>query len=88
MTREEKVQFASALPLSNTEMTVGFDTAAGGGYGSPLSRPVIHVQADVRDGLVSLMEAQEVYGVIMDPETLEADLPATQARRRALAQSE
>ncbi len=88
LTREEKVQFSSALPLSNSEMTVGFDTAAGGGYGSPLSRPVIHVQADVRDGLVSLMEAQEVYGVIMDPETLEADLPATQARRRALAQSE
>ena len=35
-------------------MTVGFDTAAGGGYGSPLARAIEKVERDVRDGVVSL----------------------------------
>jgi len=84
LTREEKVQQASALPLTDTGMSVGFDTAAGGGYGSPLARIVEKVQQDVRDGLVSLEQAAAVYGVILDPETLAADRMATDARRDEL----
>ncbi len=81
LTREEKVQHASALPLTDTDMTVGFDTAAGGGYGSPLARAIEKVERDVRDGVVSLEQAAAVYGVILDPETLVADRTATAARR-------
>lgn len=81
LTQEEKFRYASALPLTNTEMTVGFDTAGGGGYGSPLSRTIDSVLRDVRDGLVSLDQAAAVYGVILDPETLAPDIVATRARR-------
>lgn len=84
LTREEKFEFASALPLNNG--SVGFDTAAGGGYGSPLRRDAQKVRDDVRDGLVSLDQAEQAYGVILDPETLEVDHSATETKRRALAE--
>lgn len=86
LTREEKFEFASALPLNNGSMTVGFDTAAGGGYGSPLNRDAHKVRDDVRDGLVSLDKAEEAYGVILNPKTLEVDQSATEIKRRALAE--
>ncbi len=84
LTREEKVQRASALPLVDTDMTVGFDTAGGGGYGSPLERDIENVQRDVRDGVVSFDQAAAVYGVIFDPDTLVPDRAATEARRSEL----
>lgn len=84
LTREEKVQQASALSLADTEMIVGFDTAAGGGYGSPLARAVEKVARDVRDGVVSLEQAADVYGVVLDRQTLVADRAATAARRHEL----
>ncbi len=46
-------------------------TATGGGYGDPLKRPVERVVADVRDGFVTPEAARRVYGVTLDPETLE-----------------
>ncbi len=81
LSRAEKVRFASALPLVDLEQTVGFDTAAGGGYGSPLKRKLEQVQADVRDGLVSQQQAKSAYGVVLDPRTLEPDISATSAIR-------
>ena len=84
LTRAEKVEVASALPLTDVDMTVGFETAAGGGYGSPLERSLDSVQADVRDGLVSLAHAETVYGVILDSESLQLDRQASEAKRREL----
>ena len=81
LSRAEKVQHAGALPLDDTEASVGFETAAGGGYGPPIERAVESVQADVRDGLVSLAAAAAVYGVAIDPDTLELDTRATEANR-------
>ncbi len=85
LTRAEKVAVAGALPLTDGAMTVGFDTAAGGGYGSPLERALEDVQADVRDGLVSLEQADVVYGVVLDPQTLRLDRRASEEKRRQLA---
>ncbi|MCY3865429.1 MAG: hydantoinase B/oxoprolinase family protein [Chloroflexi bacterium] len=84
LSRAEKVRHASALPLLDTRATVGFETAAGGGYGPPKEREIASVQADVRDGLVSLERAASVYGVILDPKSLEIDLKATAARRNEM----
>ena len=84
LTREEKVRYASALPLTNPDMTVGFDTAAGGGYGSPLKRDAAAVASDARDGLVSLEHAASVYGVVLDEATLALDEAATAALRHQL----
>ncbi len=86
LSREEKFKFASALPLNNGSMAVGFDTAAGGGYGSPLKRDAGQVRDDVRDGLVSLDSAAKEYGVILNPTTLEVDQSATEIKRRSLAE--
>ena len=85
LTRAEKVAVAGALPLTDGAMTVGFDTAAGGGYGSPLERALEDVQADARDGLVSLEQADAVYGVVLDPKTLRLDRRASEEKRRQLA---
>jgi N-methylhydantoinase B len=46
-------------------------TGTGGGYGDPLERPVEKVQADVKSGYVTLDQAAQVYGVVLDPETME-----------------
>jgi N-methylhydantoinase B len=43
----------------------------GGGYGSPFERPAAKVQQEVRDGIVSLQAARDLYGVALDPDTLE-----------------
>jgi N-methylhydantoinase B len=46
-------------------------TGTGGGYGDPLERPVKRVQNDVKDGYVTLEQAAQVYGVKLDPGTLD-----------------
>ena len=56
-------------------------SGGGGGYGPPWQRPVEKVQEDVRQGYVSAAQAEEIYGVVIDPETFALDLAATERRR-------
>jgi N-methylhydantoinase B len=61
-------------------------SGGGGGYGSPLSRPLADVCNDVRQGYVSVTAAAELYAVVVDPATFEVDEAATmrlRAERRA-----
>ena len=60
-------------------------SAGGGGWGDPLHRDPEAVRCDVRNELVSLAAARDVYGVVLDPTMLAVDTPATAARRRELA---
>src|SRR5919198_6561188 len=46
-------------------------TGTGGGWGDPHERPVEEVVEDVRDGYVTVEQAERDYGVVLDPETLE-----------------
>jgi N-methylhydantoinase B len=55
----------------------------GGGYGDPLERAVEEVADDVRQGYVSIKAAAELYGVVVDPDTLVVDRAATERRRAA-----
>lgn len=59
----------------------------GGGFGDPLDREPESVLADVRAGLVSVEQAQQVYGVGFtggtDPRALAVDQQLTGARREA-----
>src|SRR5262249_41877754 len=57
-------------------------SGGGGGFGSPLERPVAQGREDVRLGYVSLRAARGYYGVVLAPETLAINEKAT-ARRRA-----
>ncbi len=84
LSREEVITQTGAMPLTSPDLLVSFDTTGGGGFGSPLDRPAEKVWADVRDELVSIEQAAEVYGVVIDPTTLEVDQAATKARREAL----
>jgi N-methylhydantoinase B len=45
------------------------ESCGGGGYGDPLDRDPEKVRWDVREGFVSLEEARNVYGVIVDTGT-------------------
>jgi N-methylhydantoinase B len=46
-------------------------TGVGGGYGDPASRHPEAVRQDVHNEFLSVEQAQKIYGVILDPETLE-----------------
>ena len=59
-------------------------SAGGGGFGDPLARPVESVVRDVRDELVSIGAAADVYGVVMTHDGYGADPHATAERRQAL----
>jgi N-methylhydantoinase B len=55
-------------------------TGTGGGWGSPLERPVEAVVEDVRDGYVTVEQAEREYGVVVDRDTFEV-VRLAEARR-------
>jgi len=60
--------------------------AGGGGYGDPLKRDAYAVLDDVQQEKLSLGHARTEYGVVVDPETLELDVAATEALREEMRQ--
>lgn len=58
----------------------------GSGYGDVLERRPDLVAADLVRGVTTLRSALEVYGVVVDPTTLEVDLEATDKQRLAIRQ--
>jgi N-methylhydantoinase B len=59
-------------------------TGGGGGWGSPLERPLDLVAADLADGYVSPDAAVEHYGVVLDGDR-GVDVSASERRRSELA---
>lgn len=60
---------------------VRWELAGGGGWGDPRQRDPAAVREDVLDGYVTIQQARETYGVVLDPETLEVDEEATASLR-------
>ncbi|MGN5237228.1 MULTISPECIES: hydantoinase B/oxoprolinase family protein [unclassified Rhodococcus (in: high G+C Gram-positive bacteria)] len=58
-------------------------SSGGGGYGDPHRRDVELVLRDVRDGVVSVDAARTVYGVDIDPDTLDIRQDETRSLRAA-----
>jgi len=56
----------------------------GGGYGPPTERPARVIQQEVQDGILSIQSARDLYGVALDPNTLEI-LEEETARLRGAA---
>ena len=52
-----------------------------GGHGNPLERDPAHVLADVQDEKLSLSNAREQYGVVIEMETTEVNRQETEALR-------
>lgn len=48
-------------------------TGTGGGYGHPFERPVEKVQEDVKSGYITLGQAEQDHGVVLNPDTLTAE---------------
>src|SRR5215470_6421694 len=63
-------------------------SGGGGGYGSPLERPIEDVCEDVRQGYVSVREAAEFYGVVIDGETFALNEGATTRLRARVRRRE
>ena len=64
--------------------TVLFQQAGGGGgYGDPSLRDPAMVAREVKNGIISIEQAEEAYGVVIDPGTFEVDPERTKARREA-----
>jgi N-methylhydantoinase B len=76
----------SGNPFGLTQLRPGdvvtIDAAGGGGCGNPLDRGPEMVERDVMEGYVSIDEAREVYGVVLNPVTLRLDAEATGNLRR------
>lgn len=81
------------MPMEAIELRKGdvfrHISAGGGGFGLAMQREPERVADDVREGKVSLTAARDRYGVVIDPETLDIDIAATnnlRAARRAAAE--
>ncbi|MCW3066041.1 MAG: hypothetical protein JWN32_3213 [Solirubrobacterales bacterium] len=75
------VSSAGRILLSKDEIWVSVSTG-GGGYGLPADRPAERVRRDVRDGIVSVEAARDVYGVVLGAGPDPAVDEAATARRR------
>ena len=65
--------------------TVLFQQAGGGGgYGDPFLRDPDQVAREVKNGMISLDKAKELYGVVLHPETFELDKAGTGKIRKKL----
>lgn len=60
--------------------------SGGGGFGDPVERAPKLVARDVKQGYVSLEAAKEIYGVVIEPQSLEVDLEKTEKQRQAIIQ--
>ena len=83
---EEHVFFSrDAVPVEANDL-VRLITPGGGGWGDPLEREVDAVRMDVIRRLVSIGSAEREYGVLMDPDSHEVDLSATEKLRQQIAE--
>ena len=60
-----------ARKVMNRDDTVRLVTCTGGGYGDPMERDPESVAWDVKNEYISVRQAKEDYGVVVDPETYE-----------------
>ncbi|MCL6633135.1 MAG: hydantoinase B/oxoprolinase family protein [Alicyclobacillus herbarius] len=71
-----------ARKVLNQGDVVRLITATGGGYGNPLHRDPSKVAEDVKNGWISLEQARDTYGVLVNPETYIVD-GFTEERRKS-----
>jgi N-methylhydantoinase B len=68
----ERHAVTSGLTL-NTDDVIQVMTGTGAGWGDPLERPLERVQEDLKNGYITLEQAEKFYGVVLDPGTLEVE---------------
>ena len=73
----------AVVPMKRDDVVL-HTMASGGGWGDPLDRDPELVRGDVWNEKVSVARARREYGVVIDPETSQIDLPATERLRSEL----
>ncbi|TAK36133.1 MAG: hydantoinase B/oxoprolinase family protein [Chloroflexota bacterium] len=68
-----KPRCKETVPSVPTGTIVEREAGGGGGYGDPYLRPADTVLWEVKNGLLSIRQAEEDYGVAIDPSTLAVD---------------
>jgi N-methylhydantoinase B len=63
---------------------VSIRTGGGGGWGDPLERDPELVLNDVINEYITIDEAREIYGVVIDKQTLKIDIEKTKELREKL----
>ncbi len=89
----ENGEWCRGTPFHTTKIT-GFQLeegdvllvmpAGGGGYGDPSRRDPEAVRLDVWNERISVAAAQRLYGVVIDPESLDIDIERTASAREAM----
>ena len=64
------------------DTTLFQQAGGGGGYGDPFLRDAELVAREVKNGIISLNKAKELYGIVLHPETFELDIVETEKTRR------
>ena len=77
------VRKITAEELSRGDL-ISIRTSGGGGWGDPLERDPKLVLEDVRNELITLETARNIYGVVIDPEKMNIDWDATRKLREEL----
>ena len=80
---------AAVCALATRPVSAHVSSPGGGGFGDPLDRDPAAVLRDVRDGVVTQREAEEVYGVVFATASLDSgtpviDIEATRARQHEM----
>lgn len=85
----EEMSFPSGKVLA-TPLQVGeryiLRSGGGGGYGSPLDRPIERIESDLQKGYISRSRGERSYGLVFS-DSGAIDIPASALRRMALAES-
>lgn len=61
-----------------------YNNSGGGSFGDPLDRDPSRVLTDVRNGYVSLEQALNAYGVVIDVENMQMNMQATEKKREKM----
>ncbi len=70
----------AAFKMGRGDM-VSLRTGGGGGWGNAMTRDPERVLWDVKNDYISVEDAKNIYGVIINPSTLEIDLEKTKELR-------
>ena len=81
--KEEREHFRcmDLTEVNPGDVLITYNTG-GAGWGDPLDRDVEKVRKDVKEGIVSIERARDIYGVLIDGESLEVDYKATEQLRK------
>ena len=77
--------FVDGRLSQGTELNIRM--GGGAGWGNPLAREPEKVLSDVLDGYISIASAKTLYGVVVDPESLQIDIARTTELRKTLDKS-